>query len=161
MTDLVITKSGNSAVVVGTSIIYTLTVTNNGLANASGVAVTDILPAGATYYKSTPSKGTYNNSTGIWAVDNLISGETETLILEVTASALPNTVITNTAQVTGKEFDPVSGNNVANQNTRVVTAVGGEVFGINKLGILAPWLALCLVLAAGGAFLLFRRRKES
>lgn len=38
-------------------------------------------------------------------------------------------------------------------------AVGGEVFQINKLNVLAPWLALALVLAAGGAWFVMRRRQ--
>jgi uncharacterized repeat protein (TIGR01451 family)/LPXTG-motif cell wall-anchored protein len=159
-TDLAITKTGNSAAVVGTNFSYFVKITNNGPSDASGVKVTDILPAGVIYSSSTLSKGNYNSSTGFWTVNSLTSGETETLILEVTASALPNTVITNTAQVIGNEIDSVSNNNSASQNTRVVTSVGGEVNGISKSGILAPWLALCLLLAAGGFFLLFRRRKK-
>jgi hypothetical protein len=39
-------------------------------------------------------------------------------------------------------------------------AVGGEVFQINKLNVLAPWLALAFVLAVGGgAWFVMRRRQ--
>ena len=37
-------------------------------------------------------------------------------------------------------------------------SVGGEVFPINKAGILAPWLTLAILLALGGAFVLTRRQ---
>jgi uncharacterized repeat protein (TIGR01451 family) len=159
-TDLSITKTGDARAVVGTNFHYAIKVTNNGPSDATDVEVTDILPAGVTYYESTPSQGTYNNGTGIWTVGSLTSGESASLNIEVTASALPNTLITNTAQVTGYEVDPVS-NNSASQNTRVMTAVGGEVFGVSKLGIMAPWLALSLVLVVGGVFLISKRRNES
>lgn len=159
--DLSITKTGDTRAVVGTKFNYMIDVTNNGPFDATGVVVTDILPAGATYHESTASQGFYNNGTGIWTVGSLISGETASLNIVVTANALPYTIITNTAEITGNEIDPVSNNNSASLNTAVVTAVGGEVSGVNKLEILAPLLALGLVLGVGGVFLLFRRQKDS
>jgi uncharacterized repeat protein (TIGR01451 family) len=158
--DLSFAKTGDSVAVVNTDFSYILRVNNNGPSDATEVEVTDILPAGVTYYKSTPGKGTYNNGTGIWTVGSMTSGESASLNIVVTASALPNTMITNTARVSGNEIDPVSNNNSASHNTRVVTAVGGEFIGISKSGILAPWLVLCLLLPAGGVFWLSRRRKK-
>lgn len=37
--------------------------------------------------------------------------------------------------------------------------VGGELFPVNKLSVLAPWLALALLLALGGGFVVMRRRQ--
>jgi hypothetical protein len=37
-------------------------------------------------------------------------------------------------------------------------SVGGELFPVNKLSVLAPWLALALLLALGGGFVVMRRR---
>jgi len=37
--------------------------------------------------------------------------------------------------------------------------VGGEVYSINKAGVLAPWLGLLLILAIGGGILVLRRRR--
>src|SRR5262249_45650729 len=63
--DLAVTKTvSNSTPTVGDTIIYTVTVTNGGPANATGVALTDLLPAGLTFISATPSQGTYNSSTG-------------------------------------------------------------------------------------------------
>ena len=36
--------------------------------------------------------------------------------------------------------------------------VGGELYPIDKLGIIAPWLALALLLAVGGGLVIMRRR---
>jgi len=38
-------------------------------------------------------------------------------------------------------------------------AVGGEAYPVNKLGILAPWIGLALVIALGGGILVMRRRR--
>lgn len=39
--------------------------------------------------------------------------------------------------------------------------VGGEVTGVNKTGLLAPWIALVFAIAIGGIILLLSRRKKS
>jgi hypothetical protein len=36
--------------------------------------------------------------------------------------------------------------------------VGGELYPVDKFGILAPWLALAMFLALGGGFVVMRRR---
>ena len=41
------------------------------------------------------------------------------------------------------------------------TSVGGDVFPVNKVGILAPWLALVVILAMGGFFFIVRRQQAS
>jgi uncharacterized repeat protein (TIGR01451 family) len=44
----------------GDTIIYTVTVTNDGPNTATNVEVTDQIPAGLTFVSATPSQGTYN-----------------------------------------------------------------------------------------------------
>jgi len=39
------------------------------------------------------------------------------------------------------------------------SGVGGELYPVDKLGIVAPWLALALLLALGGGFVVMRRRQ--
>jgi uncharacterized repeat protein (TIGR01451 family) len=158
-TDLSITKTGDSGVVTGTGFSYTLTVTNNGPNDASGVKATDLLPSGVTYRRSTPSQGDYNPSTGIWTIGSLTNGENVTLEIEVTASSLPNTVITNTAQVSGNQTDPDASNNSSSRITKVAAAVGGEVERINQIRILLPWIISGAVLAVLGARVLLKRQK--
>ena len=70
--DLLVRKTvSDETPVEGQVIIYTLSVTNNGPANATGVYLTDVLPAGVTYVSDTPSQGTYDDVTGVWTVGAL------------------------------------------------------------------------------------------
>ncbi|MFQ5569380.1 MAG: S8 family serine peptidase, partial [Rhodothermales bacterium] len=61
----------NNGSVTGT---FVLSITNNGPGDASGVAVTDIVPAGATFVSATPSQGAYDELTGLWTVGDLANG---------------------------------------------------------------------------------------
>src|SRR6185369_14699202 len=51
---------------VGDQVVYTITLTNAGPDDATGVQVTDLLPAGLTYVSSNPSQGAYDNVSGLW-----------------------------------------------------------------------------------------------
>ena len=55
----------------GTNIIYTITLTNLSSIAASGVEVTDQLPADVTFISYQATLGTYDSSTGVWTVGNL------------------------------------------------------------------------------------------
>lgn len=83
---------------IGTNVVYTLTVSNNGPSDATGVEVTDQLPAGVTFVSSTPSQGAYDNTTGIWTVGTINNGANATL--QITATVNVATAITNSAEVT-------------------------------------------------------------
>ena len=111
--DIAITKSVDNATPnLNTNVTFTVTATNNGPSNATGVVVTDLLPAALTYMSSTPSIGTYNSGSGAWTIGPLANGATGTLTIVATATAT-NPVI-NTATKTGEvQPDPVAGNNTA------------------------------------------------
>ena len=67
--DLAITKGvSDSTPDENDSIDYTVTVTNNGPDGATGVVVTDLLPAGVAYDVHLASQGTYVPGTGEWTV---------------------------------------------------------------------------------------------
>jgi uncharacterized repeat protein (TIGR01451 family) len=84
---------------VGDTITFTITLTNSGSDNATGVEVIDLLPAGLTFVSATPSQGTYNSATGLWTVGAVASGGgTQTLLIQATVVS-PN-MQTNTAIVT-------------------------------------------------------------
>ncbi|MCV9929477.1 gliding motility-associated C-terminal domain-containing protein [Flavobacterium sp. LS1R49] len=104
-TDLSLTKTVNNATpLVGSQVTFEVIVTNNGPQDNTGVQVTDLIPDGYTYNAFTISTGTYNPTTGLWIIGNLINGKSETLqitatvkaagdylnIAEVTAAGLPD-----------------------------------------------------------------------
>ncbi|MFC5409365.1 Ig-like domain-containing protein [Larkinella bovis] len=59
-------------------ITYTLTLTNSGAGNATGVEVKDLLPSGLTFQSS---NGNYNANTGIWTVGTVNAGATVQLVI--------------------------------------------------------------------------------
>jgi uncharacterized repeat protein (TIGR01451 family) len=123
--DLSLTKvTSNPGLGIGTNATFTITVSNAGPTNATGVAVRDQLPAGLTYVSSTPSVGSYNSGTGVWTVGNLASGTSATLTLVARVDALG--AITNTAQVSAaNEPDPDStpNNSVASEDDQASSSL--------------------------------------
>ena len=55
-------------------IVKFMTLTNNGPDAATNVSVTDQLPDGVTFVAATPSQGSYDSSTGVWAVGSVNAG---------------------------------------------------------------------------------------
>ena len=97
---------------VGDPITFTVTLTNTGPDAATGVQVTDLLPAGLTFVSANPSQGTYNSGTGVWTVGTVSSGIPQTLIIAgtvVSPAAQTNTAIISDAD----QFDPNTANNTA------------------------------------------------
>jgi uncharacterized repeat protein (TIGR01451 family) len=91
----------------GTNVTFTITLTNGGPDGATGVEVTDLLPAGLTFVSATPSQGDYTQGTGIWDVGTVAASGNATLTIVATVSS--TTAITNVAEVTASDtFDPDS-----------------------------------------------------
>jgi len=86
--NLVTTKTVNKAAPqVGETIKYTLTVTNNGPASATGVFLTDELPSGVTFVNANTAQGSYDASTGVWSIGTLNNNDTATLELEASVDS--------------------------------------------------------------------------
>ncbi len=91
---------------VGSNVVFSLIVNNDGPSDATGVIVTDLLPAGYTYV-SDDGQGSYDSVTGIWAVGTVPLLTTNTL--NITASINASGNYTNSAEVTAvNEVDPDS-----------------------------------------------------
>lgn len=106
---------------VGSTVVFTVTVTNNGPSQASGVKVGDELPAGYNNVIVTPQQGSYLN--GVWDVGTL--GLHASARLVISASVKPTGPYNNTAQVTAvNESDPFIGNN---STTTSVTPVQADL----------------------------------
>jgi uncharacterized repeat protein (TIGR01451 family) len=64
-------------------IAYDITVTNKGPGDATGVEVTDLLPAGVKLVEFEASQGSFDKATGVWSVGNLAVGAEATLAIDV------------------------------------------------------------------------------
>jgi uncharacterized repeat protein (TIGR01451 family) len=109
--DLAITKKADNAFPAAGQIVnFTVTVTNNGPTAASGVKVTDTLPAGYTFVSATPSQGSW--AAPVWTVGSIVVGGSASLVIQATATTTSER--TNTASITAKDQpDPITSNNSA------------------------------------------------
>ena len=101
------------------NIIYTITLTNLSSIAASGVEVTDQLPADVTFISYQATLGTYDSNTGVWTVGNL--AESTDVSLFVTASVDTGTLtmrIANCATLTAVDQTDI---NSANDNACAAT----------------------------------------
>ncbi len=118
--NLSITKTDSpDPVLMGQNLTYTITVTNNGPAAATGVTVTDTLPAGVSYVSASGTGWTCNQSSGVVTCtrSSLANGASATITIVVTANTAGT--ITNTASVTGNQSDPNTSNNTSSASTLV------------------------------------------
>ena len=113
MADLSVTKTVSDATPnVGDQITFTVTLSNQGADTATGVQVTDLLPAGLTFVSATPSQGSYDNVSGMWTVGTVSPGVPQTL--SITATVVSPAAQTNTGTISGADqVDPNTGNNTA------------------------------------------------
>ncbi|HLJ75390.1 MAG TPA: DUF11 domain-containing protein, partial [Thermoanaerobaculia bacterium] len=121
--DIAITKVASAGPYgTGLPITYTITVSNAGPGGASGVTVTDVLPAGTTFVSATPSQGSCNGATPVTcSIGTIASGGTATITLKLT---LPSTAgpVSNTASVSATTPDSNVANNSSTSNITVTAA---------------------------------------
>lgn len=123
--DLAITKTVSTTTpVVGSTITYTLTVTNNGPDTAHGVIVSDLLPSSLTYVSASVNPNSTNPLT--WQVGSLTSGANWSVLVTVTVeSDVGSTTISNTATVIGSIFDPNLENNTDTVDVTTIVLPNG------------------------------------
>lgn len=113
--DLGVAKMVNDATPsVGDLITYTVTVTNYGPEDATGVLLTDVLPAGVAFGGYTATQGVYAHTTGLWMVGEISCSARATLTITATVDGHTGFgTITNTAILTAASLDPNPTNNEA------------------------------------------------
>jgi uncharacterized repeat protein (TIGR01451 family) len=118
--DLAITKSGPASVVPGNSVVYSITVTNNGPSDATAVSVADPTPAGLTFSSNSGAC----SSAFPCALGTLAPGATATITTTylVPAGYGGASPIVNTATVGSPTGDAVAANNTASASTTVSPA---------------------------------------
>ncbi len=110
--DLILAKTVSPAqVFLGSNVSYTLIIRNLGPDTATGVTVTDPIPAGLVFVSATASQGTYDPNTGIWTVGILNNGVSATL--KVTAQVMTVGTVVNTASAGAAQLDPDTANNLS------------------------------------------------
>ncbi|HYP01039.1 MAG TPA: DUF11 domain-containing protein [Pyrinomonadaceae bacterium] len=127
--DLSLTKTAdNSAPLINQNVTFTLTVSNAGPSNASGITVRDQLPAGLSFVSAAPSAA-YNSATGVWTVGTVNASASSTL--QITARVTTSgTTITNTAEVTASgapDPDSTPNNNNASEDDQASAQLGVPV----------------------------------
>jgi uncharacterized repeat protein (TIGR01451 family) len=127
--DLSISNSGApNPVVSGQPLTYTITATNNGGQTATGVTVTDPLPASAHFDSVSTTQGSCTRSTSTTpktkngtvscSVGSLAGGQSATITIVVTPTTAGT--LTNTATVSGDQTDPTPADNSATATTTVL-----------------------------------------
>lgn len=127
VSDLSITKTATSSFNVGSNATYQLSVNNAGPNVEPGnIVVTDTLPAGLTYVSAVGSGwscGAVSQTVTCTRTGSLAVGTTAapiTLTVAVGSAASPS--VSNTASVSGTNFDNISGNDNSTVNTTVTSA---------------------------------------
>ncbi|HZT23155.1 MAG TPA: protease pro-enzyme activation domain-containing protein [Verrucomicrobiae bacterium] len=108
------------AVVIGSTVTYTLTVTNYGPSVSSNVVVADTLPLGAVYVSAVSDQGTLtrNGQMVNWVLPTLVPGTGAQMTLTAQLNSYGN--LLNSAQVTAGTSDANSDNNFALATVNVI-----------------------------------------
>lgn len=103
---------------IGSNVVFTLTASNLGTSNNTGVVVQDLLPSGYNYVShSAPSGTSYNPVTGLWTIGNMpSSGATSSRTLTITAQVNAGGDHNNVATISGDVRDPDLSNNTASRS---------------------------------------------
>ncbi len=128
--DLFVEKSvDDSTPNVGQTIRYTITATNRSTSTATGVTVTDVLPAGVTFVSADPMPISFDPVTRTVSWPAVSMGGSLSVDFTVVATVNADTAgqpLENTAMVIGDQVDPDPSNNTVMQ-TSIVNSVDLQV----------------------------------
>ncbi len=83
-TDIAITKSVDNAMPnIGDEVVFEITVTNQGVDDATTIGIQEDLPLGYQFVSSEATVGTYDSEASFWEIASLSVSETATLLLTV------------------------------------------------------------------------------
>jgi uncharacterized repeat protein (TIGR01451 family) len=129
--DLVVgmTASTNTSVV-NSNVIYTISITNAGPSTATGVALSNVIPAGVTVISNSASQGAWstNGGTLICNIGTLVKDASASATLVLSPSIVGQ--LTNTVAVGGSAAEANAGNNAASVVTSVVVPTADLAIGV-------------------------------
>jgi uncharacterized repeat protein (TIGR01451 family) len=137
-TDLSVSKTASpSPAKMGNALTYTATATNLGPSAATGVALTDTLPAGVTFGSATPSQGSCSQAAGLvtCALGSIADGGNAAVTIIVTPTT--GNPLINTAAVSGNESDP----NSANNTVTITTPALWKCTKSDSTVVYRPWIS--------------------
>ena len=123
------------------TVVWTITVYNNGPDTAHGVVVNDLF-SNSLIWVSDDSQGEYNHNSGLWDVGILTAGEIKTL--KITSIVNSTGMIENEVSVSGREFDYNQTNNhdvevvIVNESADL-SIVKSANFTVVNYGDLVKW----------------------
>jgi uncharacterized repeat protein (TIGR01451 family) len=126
--DLSVTKSASADPVAVRSILtYTLTATNSGPQQATGVTLTDTLPVGVALISVTTNSGHCSVAAGTvtCSLGSLANGASAIVTIRVTTPVSPGPIV-NEASIAAQQTDPDPANNSVSLTTSVL---GAELTG--------------------------------
>jgi uncharacterized repeat protein (TIGR01451 family) len=132
--DLVLTKSGPPTVAALGPIIYTIKVVNQGPRPASGVAISDTLPAGVTFVLADNGGGEAGGVVSWPAVATLAPGDSVVRTVTVTAPASGTLLNIAACSSTNEETNPANSNGSAPANRVTTTVLGQTDLTLTKSG---------------------------
>ncbi len=125
--DIKLTKTAPASTTAGSAspVIYSLVIDNLGPSPASTILLTDTLPAGVTFVSATPSGAGNCGIAGQTVTCNwaqILAGDLETAVIQVTVDADTTLDLTNVATATSTVTDRTPGNNSDATLTTVATS---------------------------------------
>jgi uncharacterized repeat protein (TIGR01451 family) len=128
--DLTVVKSGPAIGRPGGVLTYTVTYSNAGHITATGVVITDTLPAELGYFSDNSGLPTLPDGVR-WTVGDLAPGAGQQFVVTTTVSAglVGQEAITNTISITGANGDMDSASNEADFSTWLCPAPAEDVTG--------------------------------
>jgi virginiamycin B lyase len=128
--DLKLSGKGDAVVAFGGNVTYTFTVTNEGVADATGVTLTDTLPMGAAFKSA--SGGTLTQSSGklIFDLGKLAAGDSKTVVVKLAAPKVNQGLpLVTDASVSMDQTDPTPTNNSVELHTQLTGTKGSACEG--------------------------------
>ncbi len=123
--DLSIAKTDSpDPVTVGSTLTYTLSISNAGPSTANNVVVTDTLPASVAFGSANASQGSCSQASGVITCTVGALGVSASATITVVVTPTQTGTITNSATVAANETDTNSANNTATQPTTVNPLTG-------------------------------------